>query len=67
MFGGINNGEMNFNDYGGIVKDEWCRTGHVRPNVDLDEFFIMPNHLHGIVVINRRGVLQYAPTTNTSS
>ena len=62
LFGEINNGGMHFNDYGRIVKDEWCQTVHVRPNVDLDEFFIMPNHLHGIVVINRRGVLQYAPT-----
>jgi REP element-mobilizing transposase RayT len=39
----------------------------MRPNVELDEFVLMPNHIHGIVVITKsigRGVLQYAPTTH---
>ena len=31
---------------------------------ELDAFVVMPNHFHGILMINecRRGVLQYAPT-----
>lgn len=35
----------------------------MRTNAELDEFVIMPNHIHGIEVIveSRRGVLQYAP------
>ncbi len=39
-------------DFGRIVRDEWLRTPATRSNVELDEFVIMPNHLHGIVIIN---------------
>lgn len=52
IFGEINDGEMKLNEYGKIVRDEWMRTEDVRPNVELDEFIIMPNHVHGILVIN---------------
>ncbi len=40
------------NKYGQIVYDEWINTGKLRENVELDEFIVMPNHFHGIVVIN---------------
>ena len=63
MFGGVSNGEMMLNPLGLGVQDEWLRTAKIRPYVQLDEYVIMPNHLHGIVMItdNGRGVLQYAP------
>lgn len=36
----------------------------MRPDVELDTFMVMPNHLHGVVVIHEpcRGTLQRAPT-----
>ena len=34
-----------------IVEKEWLNTMHIRQNVILDEFVVMPNHLHGIIVI----------------
>lgn len=43
---------------GEIVRNEWRRTAHVRPNVSLHELVIMPDHLHAILtIIDRRGVL----------
>lgn len=36
---------------GMIVAEEWWRTPHVRPYVKLDASQIMPNHFHGIIVI----------------
>ncbi|MGA3245873.1 MAG: transposase [Bacteroidota bacterium] len=55
--------------FGEIVLEEWERTPIVRPEVMLDKFVIMPDHLHGIIVIceerngvNRRGEWQFAPT-----
>ena len=33
------------------MKEEWQWTPTVRPNVGLDEFVVMPNHVHGIVVL----------------
>ena len=50
-FGEINDGEMHLNDIGKIVESEWMKTGEIRKNVLIDEFFVMPNHLHGIIII----------------
>lgn len=48
---------MKLNEYGQIAFDEWVKTPENRPNVELGEFNIMPNHLHGIIRIMRRGEL----------
>ncbi len=37
---------------GKIVHEEWLATRALRKNIDLDYFVIMPNHLHGIIIIN---------------
>lgn len=39
------------NEYGKIAYDEWAKTPIVRSNVQLGEFVVMPNHIHGIIVI----------------
>jgi putative transposase len=52
LFGKIINGEMILNEYGEIVKNEWEKTGIIRPNIIIDKYIIMPNHLHGILIIN---------------
>ncbi|BER91780.1 MAG: REP-associated tyrosine transposase [Candidatus Atribacteria bacterium] len=65
LFGSIVNGEMLLSAWGVIVKNEWLRTSIIRPNIVVDEFVLMPNHLHGILVIvdtDCRGTLQRAPT-----
>lgn len=36
---------------GEIVADEWQVAPRIRPYVRLDEWVVMPNHLHGIVII----------------
>jgi REP element-mobilizing transposase RayT len=51
LFGEIVNGEMTLNEFGEIVKTEWQKTGALRPNIDVDAFVVMPNHLHGILII----------------
>lgn len=38
---------------GEIVAEEWQKTEQLRPYVKLDEWMIMPNHLHGIIIIDR--------------
>ena len=45
-------GEMQLNDIGQIVFEEWMRTPTIRTEIELDYFIIMPNHIHGIVIIN---------------
>jgi len=42
---------MRLNHIGAIVQLEWVRSTEIRDEIQLDEFVVMPNHLHGIVVI----------------
>ena len=51
-FGSINSGQMEINEIGKIAKYEWIKTADLRENVELDEFVIMPNHMHGIVILS---------------
>ncbi len=51
IFGEIVNGTMHLNDYGEIACNEWLKTSIIRPNVQLGEFVVMPNHFHGIIII----------------
>ncbi len=51
-FGEIKNGQIYLNQLGKIVADEWLKTCKIRPNFKLYEWVIMPNHFHGIVIIN---------------
>lgn len=45
--------EMQLSDIGKIVESEWLRTPEVRPdmNLTLDEYQVMPNHFHAILMI----------------
>ena len=52
IFGDVVNGEMQLNECGCIVRDEWLKSAQIRHEIELDEFIIMPNHLHGIVIIH---------------
>ncbi len=51
LFGNVECGRVVLNEVGKIVEDEWLKTPIIRPYVELDEFVIMPNHLHGIIII----------------
>ena len=65
--------EMNLNDIGKIVAGSWEWLGEQYPFVTLDEYVVMPNHVHGIIVISdsgnsaiashRRGDSRIAPTS----
>lgn len=50
-FGDIQNGIMGLNEIGLVTHNQWLRTMEIRDNVFLDEWVVMPNHFHGIVII----------------
>lgn len=52
-FGKIISGKIKLNDFGKIVEREWLKSKQIRKNIDLDYFVIMPNHIHGIIIINK--------------
>lgn len=65
LFGQIANGVMTLNVWGEIARAECRKTAKNRPYVELDEFCVMPNHIHGIIIINDipgRGTARRAPT-----
>ena len=43
---------MELNEYGQIAYDEWRKLSERFINFELDVFQIMPNHMHGIIVLN---------------
>ena len=66
--GKVVNGEMHLSPVGLIVQEEWEKSGRVRVNLQLDTFVVMPNHIHGIIVICKppvettRGIVSTMPT-----
>ena len=50
-FGDVIDEKMVLNAYGKIVQEQWLWPARQYVYVKLDEFVIMPNHMHGIVVI----------------
>jgi len=56
LFGDVVDGKMVENEYGGIVRACWHDLPNHYANVVLDEFIIMPDHIHGIIrLVDRRG------------
>jgi putative transposase len=64
LFGEMAGDKVRLNDAGRIVEEEWVKTDDaMRPRVVLDQFVVMPNHIHGIILLmDGRGTLPRAPT-----
>jgi len=45
------NGAMRLSQIGSIVAEEWKKTAEIRESIHLDEWVIMPNHVHGIICL----------------
>ena len=66
LFGNITDGDIVLNELGKVVNSEWLHVAQARTNVLLDNYVIMPNHLHGIVIIdneNYRTGSKFEPET----
>ena len=51
LFGEVVNGEMVLNDAGRMVARVWQSLPERFTGIDLDEFLVMPNHMHGVLLI----------------
>jgi REP element-mobilizing transposase RayT len=56
LFGNVVNGVMQLNPWGNIAAQTWEWLATQYPYVDLDAWVIMPNHVHGILVITNAPV-----------
>jgi REP element-mobilizing transposase RayT len=45
------NREMRLNDAGLMIERWWNELHRTFPHMETDEFVVMPNHIHGIIVI----------------
>ena len=51
LFGVIDDGDMLLNDAGRMIHETWYHIPDHYPGIELDVMQIMPNHLHGIIVV----------------
>ncbi|MBU1122063.1 MAG: glucose-6-phosphate dehydrogenase [Candidatus Omnitrophica bacterium] len=52
IFGEVVNDEMILSQCGNIAKKSWWDLPNHHIGIGLDQFIIMPNHIHGIIIIN---------------
>ncbi len=50
LMGEITNGQMILNDAGKMVQMQWSELPQRFPEIVVDEFTVMPNHFHGIII-----------------
>lgn len=64
IFGKIEEGKVQLNEIGNMVKTCWQEIPKHFKEVRLDEYVVMPNHLHGILIIlDETGEACLAPTS----
>ncbi|MFN4212728.1 MAG: transposase [Microgenomates group bacterium] len=56
-FGNVVSKKMILNKYGEIVKQQWLWLEKHFLFIKLDQWIIMPNHLHGIVIIKPHSII----------
>ncbi len=61
LFGRVIVDAIHLSSIGEIVHAEWLRSSDIRQELELDEFVVMPNHLHGIVIIARDSFVHSGP------
>ena len=64
VFGEIVNGEMHLSKIGQVAEECWEEIPRHFPDIDLDAYVIMPNHIHGILVIGDVGARHASPLQN---
>ena len=64
IFGNIVEGKVDLNKAGEIIEKVWMNLPKQFTNVKLDEFVIMPDHFHGIIILEnmKEGLMNQART-----
>lgn len=50
-FGEVEHGTMHPNDAGQLVEAAWLRLSERFASIELDQYVVMPNHFHGIILL----------------
>ena len=62
VFGAIKNNSACLNEPGQIAQRNWLALPQRFPTFEMDEYVIMPNHIHGIITITRGASSTNEPT-----
>ncbi|MCL4547702.1 MAG: transposase [Bacteroidetes bacterium] len=62
FLGKVRNGKMIVNGLGRIAENCWKEIPNHYPASELDYFVVMPNHIHGIIIINSAVETGHAPS-----
>ena len=66
-FGCVVSGQMQLSPIGEIAKQFWTDIPNHFQNTHIDSYVIMPNHVHGIVIIDRPTDLETRNTNNVET
>jgi len=61
IFGRVDQGKMQLNKNGIIATRKWEQLDERFPEIEIDEFIVMPDHMHGIVIISDVGAIHELP------
>jgi putative transposase len=56
LLGEVIDDEIQLHEFGRIVRAHWLKLPNHHPHLQLDEFVVMPNHIHGILVLTNTSV-----------
>ncbi len=68
ILGYIENSKIILTLSGSVIQDLWIEISKIYKDIELDQYVVMPNHIHGIIVItekmdsHRRGLINQTPT-----
>ena len=60
LFGEIIDGDVRLNEMGTIVQQTWDDLPTHYHGIDLDAFIVMPNHVHGIIILADESARRHA-------
>jgi len=68
LFGAVMDGQMQLNAAGQILQSVWESLPQFYEGVESDAFVVMPNHVHGIIIIRAAvGAIHESPLRSASS
>lgn len=65
FFGNINNGIMQLSEIGKLAEQFWYEIPNHFPMVELGNFVVMPNHVHGILIIDKTNDESFSESVET--
>jgi REP-associated tyrosine transposase len=67
LFGTVVDGEMELNDVGRIARSSWNELPARFSNITTDVFVVMPNHIHGIILVGAQFIASPRLPQNVSN